>query len=277
MTKKELFDKLSCQFFSVYSVNKKKFVLNKDGSYECFPASVTKALNALVACKYLKPDDKLIVGEEQDIMHLSPDPSVAGIEKGEVWTFRDILYASLLPSGNDAAYTIGYNVAKRLHPEETNPKKLCKIYAKMMNDYAKSIGCKRTHFETLDGNDYVRGRVARHLTSTNDICLIFNDILKEKELVNVMATAKKDIKIGEKEYHFVNTNKLIQKDSEYYNPYLVGGKTGFTSLAGCCLGAIVKKDDEVYTIAICFSDNGIKRNQDANMIIDYLFKGARHA
>lgn len=275
MTKKELFEKLSCEFFSVYSVNKGKFVLNKQGDYECYPASITKALNALVASKYLDLDSKLIVGDEQDIMHMSPDPSVAGIEKGEEWSFRDILYASLLPSGNDAAYTIGYNVAKKLHPEETNVKKLCKYYAKMMNDYAKSIGCKRTHFTTLDGNDYVNKKIVRHVTSTNDLCLIFKDIRNVDYIVKTMATAKKDITIGSKEYHFVNTNRLIREDSEYYNPYVVGGKTGYTSLAGCCIGLIVKKDDEEYIIAICFSSNGNKRNEDANMIIDYLFKGKK--
>lgn len=270
MTKQELFSQITAQFFSVYSLKENRVVLQKDGEYECYPASVTKVLNALLAFKYLKLDEKIVVGPEQDVMHLSPDPSVAGLVKGEVWTFGDILYASLLPSGNDAAYTIGYSVAKKVAKEELSTKKLCHLYAKMMNDYAKELGCKRTHFSTLDGNDYVNGRIVRHVTSTNDLCMIFKEALKYPDLIKVMATEKKDIKIGDKEYNFVNTNRLIRKDNEFYNPYVIGGKTGTTSLAGCCLGIIVKKEDEEYIIAICFSATGKDRFNDANMIIDYI-------
>ncbi len=211
---KELLKDVTALYFSVYSVNENKFVCGRDGDYECFPASVTKVLNALLAFKYLMLDDLVVVGDEQDVMHYSPDPSVAGIEKGEAWTFRDILYASLLPSGNDAAYAIGYNVVERMpeHKDKSVEEK-CHVYAEMMNEYAKSLGCVSTHFTTLDGNDHVKGKIVRHITCANDLCLIFKEVLKYPDLVKAMGTAEIRVMVGEKEYHFKNTNRLIRPDS----------------------------------------------------------------
>ena len=273
MDNKELLKDVTAEFVTVYSVNEDKIVASRNGDYECYPASVTKVLNALLAFKYLKLDDKLVVGDEQDIMHYSPDPSVAGLEKGEIWTFKEMLYASLLPSGNDAAYAIGYNAVEKL-PEAKgkNPEEKCHLYAKMMNEYAKSLGCVATDFSTLDGNDYVKGKIVRHITSTNDLCLIFKEALKNKDLMEVMGTPEIRLMIGEKEYYFKNTNRLIRKDSDYYNKYSLGGKTGTTSLAGYCLTTIARKEDETYIISVCYSATSNDRYNDAKIIIDRLFK-----
>ncbi|MBO4667158.1 MAG: D-alanyl-D-alanine carboxypeptidase [Bacilli bacterium] len=269
---KELLKSVTAQYLAVYSVNDGKFIMNRDGDIECYPASVTKVLNALLAFKYLKLDDKLVVGEEQDIMHYSPDPSVAGIKKGEVWTFREMLYASLLPSGNDAAYAIGYNVVNRMEEyQDKTPEEKCHIYAKMMNDYAKELGCTLTDFSTLDGNDYVKGRIVRHVTSSQDLCLIFKEALSCPLLMEVMGTPEIRIMVGETEYHFKNTNRLIRKDSEFYNPYCLGGKTGTTNLAGYCLTTIGKKNDDIYIVSVGYCESSNDRYRDANKIFDYLF------
>ena len=209
-------------------------------------------------------------------MHYSPDPSVAGIEKGEVWTFRDMLYASLLPSGNDAAYAIGYNVVNRMEKyKDKSVEEKCHIYAKMMNKYAKKLGCTSTDFSTLDGNDYVKGKIVRHVTSANDLCLIFKQALKCKGLMKAMGTPEIKVVIGGKEYHFKNTNRLIRPDSEFYNPYCLGGKTGTTSLAGYCLTTIGKKGDDVYIVSLGYCATSNDRYKDANKIFDYLFNGEK--
>ena len=271
---KELFKNITAQYASIYSIKEDKIIYQRDGDIECYPASVTKVLNALLAFKYLKLDDMLVVGDEQDVMHYSPDPSVAGIEKGEVWSFRDMLYASLLPSGNDAAYAIGYNVVNRMEKyKDKSVEEKCHIYAKMMNKYAKKLGCTLTDFSTLDGNDYVKGRIVRHVTSTNDLCLIFKQALKCKGLMKAMGTAETKVIIGGKEYSFKNTNRLIRKDSEFYNPYCLGGKTGTTNLAGYCLTTIGKKGDDIYIVSLGYCETSNDRYKDANKIFDFLFSG----
>ena len=270
----ELKKNVSAMYFSVYSVKNEKIIYDKDGEIECFPASTTKVLNALVAFKYLKLDDVLTIGEEQDVMHYSHDPSVAGIKKGERWTFRDILYASLLPSGNDAAYAIAYNAVERI-PEykDKSVEEKCHIYVDMMNAYAKELGCKSTHFCTPDGNDHYKGKIVLHVTTTNDLCLIFREALKCEGLMKAMSTPEIRVMVDGNEYHFKNTNRLIRPDSEFYNEYVLGGKTGTTELAGCCITSMAKKEDDIYIVSVCYSETGADRFKDSNMIYDFLFNG----
>lgn len=273
----ELFKDITAEYVSVYDVNNKKFLYDREGSCECYPASITKLLNAAVAIHYLKEDDLLTVGDELDICYSSPDPSVAGIKKGQVWKFSDILYGLFLPSGNDCAYTIGYNIVNRMDKyKDLTVKEKCLKYRNMMNRYAKKLGCKSTSFYTLCGNDHVNGKVVRHVTCTNDLCLILEDCMKSDLLVKVMSTAKKEILYKddkeEKLYSFTNTNRLIRKDSEFYNPYVIGGKTGTTNLAGYCLASFAKKDDKCYIVALTYAASSPDRFRDSNKIYDFLFK-----
>lgn len=273
----ELFKDITAEYVSIYDVNNKKYLYDHEGSVECYPASITKLLNAALAIHYLKEDDLLVVGDELDICYSSPDPSVAGIKKGQVWKFGDILYGLFLPSGNDCAYTIGYNIVNKMEKyKDLSVKEKCLKYSQMMNRYAKKLGCKSTSFYTLCGNDHVNGKVVRHVTCTNDLCLILEDCMKSDLLVKVLSTAKKDILYKdskeEKLYSFTNTNKLIRKETEFYNPHVIGGKTGTTNLAGYCLASFAKKDDKCYIVALTYAATGNDRFRDSNKIYNYLFE-----
>ena len=273
----ELFKDITSEYVSIYDVNNKKFLYDREGSCECYPASITKLLNALVAINYLKEDDLLVVGDELDICYSSPDPSVAGIKKGQVWKFKDLLYGLFLPSGNDVAYTIGYNIINRMEKyKDLSVKDKCLKYSALMNRFAKKIGCKSTSFYTLCGNDHVNNKIVRHVTCTNDLCLILNECLKSNLLVEILSTAHKEILYKDKNeetlYSFTNTNRLIRKDSEFYNPYVIGGKTGTTNLAGYCLASWAKKDDKCYIVCLTYAGSSNDRYRDSNKIYDFLFK-----
>ena len=271
----ELFKNISSEYVSIYSVKENRIIYNKQGDFDCFPASITKVMNALTALKYASVDLECVVGEEQEVMKRSPDPSLAHIVKGEKWRLGDLLYASLLPSGNDAAYAIGYNVINSMTEfKDLTVQEKCETFAKLMNDYALELGCKNTHFVTLDGNDYVDKRLVNHLTSTNDLCLIFNEALKYKDLIEVMSTYQKDIMIGDKLYKFENGNDLINPKSDNYNPMVIGGKTGMTCPANYCLGSIGKneKNGEIYIVICCYSYVNNNKYVDSNKIYNFLFE-----
>lgn len=271
-TFKELFKDITGDYVAIYDIKNKKFLYDRNGDYECFPASMTKVLCALTALEYLKMDDIVEVGEEQDIVFTSPDPSLSDIKCGEKWTLREMLYASLLPSGCDAAYTIGYCAVKDLDEcKNMTPLEKCEYFADRMNDYAKKLGCVNTHFYSLDGNDHFNKKVVRHLTSARDMCLIFTECLNHPELLEIMGTYEKVIKIGDETYDYKNTNRLINPNSEYFNQYVIGGKTGTTNLAGYCLGTLARKDDLEYAVVVCYAGSGADRFKDSNKIYDYLF------
>lgn len=271
----ELFKNISSEYVSIYSVKEQRIVYDKQGDFDCFPASITKVMNALTALKYASIDLECVIGEEQDIMWRSPEPSLAHVKRGEKWKLGDLLYASLLPSGNDAAYAIGYNVINSMEEYKgLTVQEKCDAFAHLMNEYALELGCKNTHFVTLDGNDYVDKRLVNHLTTTNDLCLIFNEVLKNEELVKVISTYEKEIEINDELYKFQNGNDLINPKNDNYNKDVIGGKTGMTCPANYCLGSIGKNSDngEVYIVICCYSYVNNNKYVDSNKIYNFLFE-----
>ncbi len=260
-------------YVTVYDVKNDTIIASIEGDYECYPASVTKVLTAITAYNYVDGEEEMIVGDEQDVMHYSPDPSVAGVSKGEKWKLKDMLYGLMLPSGNDCAYTIGYNVISKMDKyKDLSVEGKCHAYAKLMNDYARSLGCLQTEYYTLDGNDHVKGKVARHVTSTNDLILMMKKALEIPDIKKAMSTEAITLDINGKIYNLKNTNRLIRKDSEFYNPNVVCGKTGTTNLAGYCLMTYAKKDNKEYIVAMCHAAPGTYRFSEQNKIYNYLFK-----
>ena len=108
-------------FSTAYDYTNDKFLYQKNADVKAYPASTTKIITALAAVKYASLDLKITVGDELDVMYEGSSPGTAGSKKGQVWTLRQLLYAMLLPSGNDSAYTIAAGVARSLPGNEDKP------------------------------------------------------------------------------------------------------------------------------------------------------------
>ena len=79
-----------------------------------------------------------------------------------------MIYAALLPSGNDAAYALGEAVSGDME-----------TFIALMNKTAKNIGCKKTHFTNPSGM-----QAKRHYTTASDMMEIVkvalsNDIIRK--------------------------------------------------------------------------------------------------
>lgn len=260
-------------YVTVYDLDEDKIIATIEGDYECYPASTTKILTAITAFNYVDENEMMVVGDEQDVMHYSPDPSVCGVSKGEKWRFGDLLYGLMLPSGNDAAYTIGYNIVNKMDKyKDLSVEEKCLAYRNLMNEYAKKLGCKSTDYYTLDGNDHVKGKVVRHVTSTNDLVLMLKRAIEIEPIRKAMSTEYYKIRCCDKDFEWKNTNRLIRKDSEFYNPNVILGKTGTTNLAMYCLVTYATDGKKNYIVAMCHAYAGSHRFEEQNAIYKYLFK-----
>ncbi len=216
-----------------------------------YPASTTKLTTALVALDYVsdKLDDRVTVGSE---VKLTPaGSSVAELKEGDSFTWREMFYALLLPSGNDAALTIAVNVARM---ETGNPslsdKDAIDEFARLMNEKAASLGCQHTHYVNPHGiHD------EDHYTTASDLLLIAQEALKSDLIREVVKNSHYGCTSGEgTQMDWYNTNwlvdetcKKIDKDGilvdegqgDVANPYYcaeaTGVKTGSTDQAGRCL------------------------------------------
>ena len=189
-------------------------VLFEKNSNERRPmASTTKIMTALVAIKY---------GNLADVVTVNGDVvgpgSLGGIDlqPGEQLTLKDLLYALLLPSANDAAVAIADHIGGSVGG-----------FAAMMNQEAASIGATNTHFTNPHGLDD-----PMHYTTAHDLAIIAKTALQNPVFSQIVSTKTYSINrpsLGFSE-SIENENKLL---SSY--PGATGVKTGYTSHAGNCL------------------------------------------
>lgn len=256
----------------VYDVTANKTVFAKNENRRISVASTTKLMTCLVALRYVSPDEVFTVGKEIEMR--KPNSSIAGLSYNAYGNvphklkLRTLIAALLLPSGNDAAYTVAVNVAKlhsgnsRLGNEEA-----VKYFCSLMNDYAKELGCKNTAFVNPEGWDD-----SNHYSTADDMKLIALEAMKN---VFITSTAK----ISQDRFTFAsghwiewkNTNELINKNSTYYYKYATGLKTGTTNSAGKCLVATAEKDGRKLLILTYGAATENDRYARVRDIFEYVF------
>lgn len=72
--------------------------------------------------------------------------------------------------------------------------------------------------------------------------------------------------------HWTNTNLMLDPESDWYNPYVTGMKTG--SLSGhYCLIATLEKDGKTYVAGVFTGQDNADRYGDMTTIVNWLFGG----
>ncbi len=209
--------------------NTSKVVLfAKNDQLRFSPASTTKIMTALVALDYYKLDDTI------SIKRSGVEPVVVGFPLGDKASFQDMLYAMLVPSGNDVAFAIADN-----YPGGE------KAFVEQMNKKAKLLHLDNTHFGDPvgldDTNDY---------TTVRDMALLASFAMNHPLLSKIVGTKEKIITdaLGQK-YDLKTTNKLL-------GLYGVNGvKTGYTGEAGEVLVTSAVIHDHTFITVVMKSDD----------------------
>lgn len=139
-------------------------------------------------------------------------------------------------------------------------------FVRQMNERAKGLGMKNTHFVNCNGLD-----TDGHVTSAHDIALMSKELITKYPQIhdyctiwmeNITHTTKK----GSSEFGLTNTNKLIRQYE-----YATGLKTGSTGLAKFCVSATAKKDDIELIAVIMAAEDSKTRFKDATALLNYGF------
>ena len=211
-----------------------KILYEKNMEKKRYPASTTKIMTAILALENCDLSEKAAVSHNA-VYSIPSGYTTASIQVGEEFTIEQMLYALLLPSANDAAVVIAEHISGSV--EE---------FAKLMNEKAKEIGCKNTHFVNPNGIQN-----EDHYSTAYDLALMGRYAMQNETFRNIVATTSYTLpatEIYDKEDRIlVTTNDLIRsslKDTpgNYYYPYANGIKTGYTSPAGNCIVASAEKD-----------------------------------
>lgn len=265
------------RYVSVFDATAGNFVYEYNPVNLNRPASTTKIITAITALKHADLDAEITVEDELAITYEGPDPSVAGLIKGQKWTLRSLLYALMLPSGNDAAYTIAKGVAKMQPGQEgKSTRELLLYFNELMNEVCLDVGAENSHFMVPDGNSYYNAdgsyedRFYKHYVCARDMTRFANLGFNCPALAIVVGSPSVAINENGIVKNYANTNRLINPDHPDYYPFAVGMKTGYTGAAGSCLVAGAFKDGRFIIASVMFDESG-NRNANVRKILKKVF------
>ncbi|MBS4956529.1 MAG: D-alanyl-D-alanine carboxypeptidase [Clostridium sp.] len=206
--------------------SKTKQVLFEQNADEIVPmASTTKILTALVAITHGDLDREVTISKNA----ASIRGSKVGYVAGEKIRLRELLYGLMYKSGNDAAIAIAEDIGGSIEG-----------FAKIMNDYAISLGLINSHFESPHGLDS-----AKHYTCAYDLALLTTKAMENELFCQICGTKSitRDASNFTRDYN--NINKIL-----YKIPEANGVKTGYTGQAGKCLVSSVKHEGRNIIIVV---------------------------
>lgn len=220
------------------------------------PASVTKVMTLLLIFDALE-NGKIKLEDEvtTSAYAASMGGSQVFLEPGEMQTVDTLIKCISVASANDACVTMAEYISG--NEEE---------FVAKMNERAKGLGMKNTHFVNCNGLD-----AEEHLTTARDIALMSKELItrypKIFDYCNIwMENITHRTQKGESEFGLTNTNKLIRQYE-----YATGLKTGSTSKAKFCVSATGRKDDIDLIAVIMAADDSKARVRDAITLLNYGF------
>ncbi len=229
---------------------------SKNMNEQYYPASITKIMTALVALEHSTPGE-IVTFSKNAVFGVDLDSSRIGIDVGEQLTMQQCLYGVLLESANEVSYA----VAEHVGGGDVN------VFIGMMNEKARSLGCKNTNFVNSHGlHD------ANHYTSPYDMALITREAMKNETFRKIFSTRTYKIpptNIQEETRYLANHHKFILNRS--YED-CIGGKTGYTSVSRYTLVTTAKRGDMELISVIMRDDTSEHQYSDTTKLLDYGFK-----
>lgn len=198
-------------------------------------ASTTKIMTCILALENADEDEIVQVSD-----YAASQPKVRlGVQKGEKYYLKDLLYSLMLESHNDSAVVIAEHIAGSVQS-----------FAKMMNDKARQLGCNDTHFVTPNGLD-AEDDEGIHATTARDLAVIMKyciyDSGKKQQFLQITGT---------KNYTFSDVDEKRQFSCYNHNSFLdmmegaLSGKTGFTGDAGYCYVGALESEGRTFIVAL---------------------------
>jgi len=200
----------------------------RNGSTPLPPASTTKVLTAILALESGRLDDSFRVSSDA----AETPPSKINLRPGQRMRLRNLLYAVLLNSANDAAEV----VAEGLSGSD-------EVFAARMNARAHELGATTAHFANPHGLT-----APGHVASARDLAVIFRHGLGIPLFRDILETRSVQVPVETSGVQWISLHSHNRLLSGY--TYQVIGKTGYTRPAGRCFVGAATHDGRELVIAI---------------------------
>jgi D-alanyl-D-alanine carboxypeptidase (penicillin-binding protein 5/6) len=212
-------------------------------------ASATKLMTALVTLEHVH---RLGVMFAQNGYRSAAEDSQIGLVPGERMSVHDLLTALMLPSADDAAEDIAFNVG---HGSVAR-------FVGMMNARARQLGLVHTHYSTPIGLD-----TAGNYSSASDLVRLAGYLLRTSPFFKrVVALKSAVLHTGDRVRTVINRNDLVAKV-----PWINGVKTGHTLQAGYVLVGSGTRDGMTLISAVIGTPDEAVRDASTLSLLNYGF------
>jgi D-alanyl-D-alanine carboxypeptidase (penicillin-binding protein 5/6) len=226
----------------------------QNSSAELAIASTTKLMTALVTLEHASMNATFTYPGYP----LSSADSQIGLAAGERMTVHDLFAAMLLPSADDAAYDLAYNIG---HGSVAR-------FIGMMNAEARRLGLTHTHYSTPIGFD-----TPGNHSSASDLVTLADYLLEHYPLfAQVVGEPSAVLHSGNHSRYVVNRNDLVRRFS-----WIHGVKTGHTAAAGYVLIAAGRQAGMTLVDAVLGTSSDASRDQNALALLDWGYQNFRLA
>ena len=224
-------------------------IYEKNADTRRAPASLTKIMTCILGLEAKGLDATFNVS----MAAAATEYSDLGMAGGDKIRSGELMRGMMLESDNGAAVVVAQNVSGNILN-----------FADRMNDKARELGCRRTHFSNP------HGLTAKwHYTTARDMARIAAYGMKNDDFRRIVSTQNSVIhwvSPAGKTYKADTTNRLLGSYSGAN-----GIKTGWTSAAQGCLAAAAKRGDVELIAIVLKSPDGQTRFADARKLLDYGF------
>ena len=210
---------LNSKVIEIYDFNDQKILYEKNAKDVISIASLTKIATTITAIENIENLEEEVIITPEILRTVDVEASTAGLRAGDRLTYKDLLYASMLPSGADATNALAIQSSGSIEN-----------FVSKMNDLVKRIGLENTHFINVTGLDN-----ENHYSTADEIRKLLEYALKNPLFQKIYTT---------REYTMTNGKTLktnlytYSKNMDIDLSPIQGSKSGFTNQAGYCLSTL---------------------------------------
>ena len=247
------YPKVNSKVVEIYDITDEKVLYEVNSNDISSIASLTKIATTITAIESISNLDEKVTITREILNTVSSEASVAGLRAGDVVTYRDLLYASMLPSGADATNSIAILSTGSINN-----------FVNKMNELALKIGLSNTHFVNVTGLDD-----SNHYSTSADVRKLLEYALKNPLFRQIYTTREYTLTNG----MVVKSTIFKYSNSSIDTSKILGSKTGYTGAAGYCLSSLSSvHEHELVMIVLNAEHKGINYYNiiDTVQLIDFV-------
>lgn len=229
----------------IMDMETEEVLYGKNIKKKCENVSTTKLLTAITAVDRTSLSKKVRISNKV----VRTEPTCFYFRQGDTYYMKELLRAMLIMSANDASVAVAEGSGGSVNR-----------FLRKMNAKAKKIGCKNTHFATVNGLHTNK----KHYTTAYDMALIVKYAYSNAEIRKILKKRSYTVKSTNGKKKKIKSTNILLNSKKYY----CVGKTGTGSVARYCFAGVYTHKDHHYVLVTFGCDKDADRWMDVKRMIN---------